>query len=264
MAKQPETIDRFRVYCDIEKPQLGDVIAELTKLGIKRIGHELITDVLSFKERKDYVIHAVNAREFTREYVNNHPTFEIKELVKHFEDSGRNSAGAYQAARLLIQEGVLRKVAPGQYQSVAVKALPAPKTKVPVKAKDRPVLKTRPKVKYERPAAQGKTMRYYDTSNKDFLMNLLKGRTEISASVIRDAFHRAGRPGRSASSMITQFAHMGYLKKLGEGDWKVLAKVQKVKGSIAKKRSTPGRRQVVNGADMSPPQNSVSEETANG
>lgn len=250
MAKEPETRERFRILCEVEPEKLGGVIATLTKIGVSQVHHELITDVLAYKARKEYQVNEVNSREFARDYVNKHPTFEIAALVKHFTEAGRTGAGAYAAARLLIEEGVLRKLSPGQYQSVNVKALPAPKAKM-LAAPAKPANTAKAKAPRGRKAV--KDFRYYEVSNKDFLLGLLKGRTEIHASVVTEAFVKAGRPERSAGSMMTQLGYLGYIKKMGEGTWKVLAKAHRVTGPIAKRRVTPGKpQQQVNGADTTP------------
>jgi hypothetical protein len=48
---QPETLDRFRIHGDVAIEQLGIVLRELDKLGVTNIGHELVTDVLVYKQR---------------------------------------------------------------------------------------------------------------------------------------------------------------------------------------------------------------------
>jgi hypothetical protein len=257
VAKEPETQERFRIFCEVEPEKLGGVIATLTKIGVSQVHHELITDVLAYKVRKEYQVNEVNSREFARDYVKDHPTFAISDLFKHFIAAGRSGAGAYSSARLLIEEGVLRKLGPGQYQSVNVKALPAPKGKVRLLvAPEKPGNAAKPantaKVKAPRGRKAVKDFRYYEVSNKDFLLGLLKGRTEIHASVVTEAFVKAGRPERSAGSMMTQLGYLGYIKKMGEGTWKVLAKAHRVTGPIAKRRVTPRAEQQINGADTTP------------
>jgi hypothetical protein len=56
MAKTPPaTVERFRIHAETSKEQMGDVLAELTKMGLLNIGYELVTDVLTFRTNPDFI-----------------------------------------------------------------------------------------------------------------------------------------------------------------------------------------------------------------
>ncbi len=261
MAKQVETRERYRIHGETTLEQFGYVLAQLTKLGLENVGYELITDVATFKEKKQ---HDTTGHVFAEEFVKANPTFEIRDLVKHFAADGRNPGSAYAAARLLCETKVLRKLGPGNYQAYAMKSLPSPEDKATEakrshKAKPTFTAKVRPlKIKHKR--VNLKPHRLYPVSNKDFLLALFKGKTEIDVSVVNDHFIKDGRPVKSAGSLMSQFNTLGYCKPLGGGVWKILAKAQNVKKPLSKLKS---QQQQVNGIDVSP-EPTTGEEVANG
>jgi hypothetical protein len=263
MVKQVETRDRYRIHGETTLEQFGHVLAQLTKLGLENVGYELITDVAKFKERKERRVHDVPGHEYAKEFIKDNPTFQVNSLVKFFEANGRSPGAAYTGVRDLLGLKFLRKLGPGSYQLYNMKALPAPKkaakpsAKVNVAPKSTKVKLASPKFKRTRMKVPH---RFYAVSNKDFLLGLLKGKTDLNISVVNDYFVKDGRPIKSAGSLMTQLAQLGYCKSLGGGHWKVLAKAQNVKGSITVKREN---RQQVNGVDVSPAPTAV-EEIANG
>lgn len=257
MAKQVETRDRYRIHGETTLEQFGFVLAEMTKLGLQNIGYELVTDVASYKQRK---ANGVAGPAFLREFMKENPTFIISALVKHFVADGRTAGAAYASANLLVNEGELVKLGPGNYQRADVKALEAPKkggAKVGSKGPVR-VPKFLPS-KAKRTRTRTTPPRYYPVSNKDFLLGIFKGKTDIDISVVNEAFVKDGRAQKSAGSLMTQLANLGYCKMMGGGHWKILAKAQHVKGSIAKRKS---QQQQVNGVDVSTAP--ATEEIANG
>src|SRR5262245_38209581 len=124
MAKQPEIIERFRVWAEVPKEQLGEVIVAFTRLGLHQIGHELITDTLSFKNKKKF---DVNAQDFLRAWMQEHPTFTRTEVGAAFSADGRTDGSSYTAITRLRESGEIRALGNGNYQRKGVKAIEPPK-----------------------------------------------------------------------------------------------------------------------------------------
>src|SRR6267378_4217383 len=131
MAKTPHaTVDRFRIHAETSKEQMGDVLAELTKMGLANIGYELVTDVLTFRSKNGpRKVHEVTGDDFARAFVQENASFAAIQLVNHFKANDRTDGMAYKAIHNLVQEGAIKKLSPGNYQRAGVKALPAPTPK---------------------------------------------------------------------------------------------------------------------------------------
>ena len=125
-TKQPESHDRFLIRCEVDQTALGPTVALLTRIGLTNIHFELITDVLTYKQR---ITHGVSAEDFAAEWIKDHATFRAKDLAKHFAASGRKANAAYYALKKLAEAKAVKQLAPGNYQRADVKALAPPKTK---------------------------------------------------------------------------------------------------------------------------------------
>lgn len=213
MARQPETRDRFRITADIEVDQLGTVVAQLIKMGLQNLHHELITDVVQFGKNGR---HDTSSQEFAMEWIADNPTFRMTELSKHFEISGRNKNTAHYAIKRLTDEGVTIKLGEGQYRRADVKEIAPPK----------------PAGSRSRPAPPGR----YDVSNKTLLSEFLGQKKSFAISGVTAFFKERDRPPNSATSIVAKLAKEGFLKSIGEGRYEVLKKpakdtVSKLNGS---------------------------------
>ena len=154
MAKPPPETHRFRIHGELPGEmtleRFGYITAELTKLGLVRVGHEMVTDVATYKQRK--------------------------------------------------------KRANGE-----AKAEPAKGKRVKTK--------------------RGQSPRH-EVSNKEFMLQTcFKGRDEVTAAQLNELFVKDGRHKGSAGSILSQLHSQGYVKSLGEGRWKILAKAHKLNGA---------------------------------
>lgn len=230
MAKQPVTRDRYRLHAETSMEEFGSVLAELTKMGLQNIGYELITDVRSFTTNPPRTAHDVKAEDFILSYIDQNPTFVIKDLIKKFRDDGRTDGAGYTGVRILVEKGVLKKLGPGNYQHTNVKSLPAPK----------PSAKTKPPT----PKTKRGQGRRYEIGNREFLFSILGDRKKFKTSDFNDAFEKDGRPTKSISSVIAQLTSDKVFKKLGEGAYEVNDKHKKSK----KKSAAPVAAASMNGA----------------
>ena len=209
MPKQqpPETSDRYRIHGEVPIETFGFVLKELTKLGVLNIGYEIVTDVPIFKQRQT---HEVGSSAFAAAWIAEHPTFEMRDLSLHFKASGRTTNAAYGAVNKLVAKKLVRKTGPGKYQLTDDKALP----------KGKKVTKTK--------RGQG---RRYEVGNREFALSCFKNRTEISTEVLNGMFEKNGRPAKSVSAVLTKLGHEKYVKSMGGGVWKILAKGHKLNGA---------------------------------
>ncbi len=236
MAKQPETVDRFRVTCEAPRHQLGDIIAELTKLGVPHIEHELITDVLTYKKPKKF---DVNSADFLREYIKEHPTFTRKEAIAHFAESGRSDDQASNAIYILVKEKEIRKLGVGNYQRADIKAITGPKkAKAP---KGEPAKKKR-----AAPAHIGR----YDVSNADLILRAFRNRKSFTSKDAEALLEGNGRPRKSAAPCLLKMRRQDRtVKRIGEGEYEVIKAKTKahVNGSAGESPKISQQEGVSNG-----------------
>lgn len=210
MPKQPETIDRMQIVAEAPALELvGAGLAALTKLGFTNVGFRVVTDLLSYKNRK---VHEVSAEEFSAAFVKNNPRFKIADLTTAFKEAGRASSGAYGAAKKLLKA---RVVARSGDEYVRVEALPAPKGK-PAK----PVKSVRGQ---QRP---------YDVSNRLLIERAIRGRKHISTVELRELFTSEKRPEKSISPLLTKLVAERRIKQTGSGTYDVVPKKPKKPAAV--------------------------------
>jgi hypothetical protein len=195
--KDPETIDRYKIFAETSMEQMGFVLAALTRMGLQNIGYELITDVNLFKT-KERKVHEVSVEDFAAEYVKAHPRFKSTELVAHFKAAGRTPSGAYYAIKRLTEANVVRKSGD---EIVRVEALAAP---------------------------EQKRTGHYAVANKDLIANAIKGRKQFAVRELRDLFVKEGRPEKSISPILSRMVQHKEVKLVSTGQYIVLAKGAKV------------------------------------
>lgn len=222
MAKQPETIDRFRIFAETSSEAMGPLLAQLTRMGLENIGYELITDVRRFQANGSRKMHDISVEEHAALFIKDHPTFKAGELVKHFEAAERHKSGAYTAMRAMVESGSLIKLGNGNYRRADVKAI-AP-----------PAEKTR----------RGQSPRY-DVSNDDLLLKYIRPRKSVSVADAGLFLEREGRNKNSASPIISRFTKAGLLKLIEPGLYSVVQKKLKgkAKSNEAKKKADRIRAQ---------------------
>lgn len=238
MAKQPETIDRYRIFAETSIEQMGFVLAALTKMGLEKVGYELITDVVNFKEKK---VHDVKSEDFAKVFLEENPTFRAIDLVNYFRAAGRTPGAAYTVIRNLVDTKVLRKIGPANYQRADVKALAPPSMR----------------------GKHGKTATY-DMPNKDLITKFIKGRKKVTMRELRDLFVKEGRNEKSISPILTVMTKAKAIKVVASGQYEVLQKAAKPTAAVKKpaakakpakekkaaEASAPAHTQILNGGEM--------------
>lgn len=194
-------IERFRISSEIEAANLGPVIAQLTKMGLTNIHFELITDVVTFRQKTNHEIKSV---EFLAGWVKDNPTFKAIEACKYFEANGRTRGSAYPALAELVEAGVLKKLDdPGHYARADVKHIAPPKKHA----------KTKTKVIAKKANGQK-----YAVPNGDFILRVARRKHgRFHTADIKKAFKKDGRPPSSASPAINDLLTKKLISRIGEG-----------------------------------------------
>lgn len=227
MAKKPETREVYRIHGETSKEEFGEYLAVLTKMGMQNIGYELVTEVATFKQRRQSgnggETASLNNEQVARAWIEKNPSFAAKDLVAHFDAVGRHPASAYQAMRNLMEARFLSRSAPGKYHLATMKALPPPASV--------PMVKKAKAAKKAAKAKAGKPPKYprghaprLEIGNAIFLWNQIKNRKSFNLSLLKDRFLADGRNPKSISPIITKLAQAGSLKNSGGGDYEVTGK----------------------------------------
>jgi ribosomal protein S25 len=181
-------------------------MATLTKLGMTNLHYELITDVQNFRQKSS---HDIKGQDFLTAWIADHPTFAAKEAVNAFRADGRHEAGAYTALRALTEEGVLKKLSPGNYSRTDVKAIAAPAKKAKA---------TKSKAK-----AKGATKKKSAGTHLDFIERIGRRHKggEFTSIRVKELFEKDGRPVSSVDPTLRAMAEKGTIKHTGKGEWKI-------------------------------------------
>jgi hypothetical protein len=183
---------------------MGALLAQLTRMGLENIGYELITDVKTFNKNGPRKVFDTTGDEFALEWVKQHPSFQIIDLVNHFREQGRNGASAYPAVRKLVESKLLRKIGSGNYQHANVKALAPPeKTET---TKQRPA----------NPVAR------FEVKNWDVILKLIKNKTKFKIADLTNAFVEQGRNPKSVSPITTNMAKQKLIRIIAPGEYEVI------------------------------------------
>jgi hypothetical protein len=202
-----ETIERVELVVTATLPQMGFVIAALTRLGVGQITHRLITDELTYKGRR---VHEVAAAEFVAAFVRQNARFKTTDLAAHFKEAGRAATGAYPAIKKLLKD---RVVAKNGNQYVRIEALPAPgKTAKAAK-------KSAKKVAKKSKRGRG---RPYEVSNRALIERAMRGRKHIKSADLVELFASEKRPAKSVSPILTKMVQAKLLKSTGGGTYDVI------------------------------------------
>jgi hypothetical protein len=200
MAKQVEVQNRFRIFAEVEAVELGPRLVQFAEMGLQGIGHELITDVISFKGNGPRKAHDSTGDQFAAAWVAEHPTFRALELVNYFRDGERTAGSAYTALRNMVAQDIVVKVAPGMYRRADVRELEAPKE-----------------------SQRGKHGHIrHEVTNWDFIRNAMKHRKRITAAELRTLFKEDGRNEASITPILTKMRAAKQLKDVGPGEYEIL------------------------------------------
>jgi hypothetical protein len=202
-----ETRDYFRTTIDqVEQEQLGALSVLLAKAGFTQVRHELVTDVLRYKQKAS---HDVKAEDFLIDWMAEHPTFKAVEAVKHFREAGRTDSSCYTALRVLVERKLLRKLGEGQYSRLDVKHQPKQAKQVQVRR---------------------------EVDNHTFILRAAsKNHGRFNTAWMKKQFEADGRGPGSVSPTIAALMTKKLIKRVAESEY-VLLQTKEVKKKPAKKK----------------------------
>ncbi len=233
MAKQPIVEShRFRIYCEADSAHMGPILAQLTLMGVDNIGYELITDVKAYGGKPKQP-HGMTAQEQSVAWIAEHPTFRVRDLGQYFKEIGRPATTAHYVTRVMTEQGLLRNLGEGNYQSVDVKLIEAPK---PV-ALPPPVAKAEPKAapkatakaskKQAKPAKAVRTrapnpVARFEVSNRAMIEKRIKGRKTFNVKLLQQFFRDQGRNAHSVSPILWRMQEDKAIRMISPGEYEVL------------------------------------------
>lgn len=217
MAKQPITRDRFRIHAETSVEDMGPLLATLTRMGLENVGFELVTEEVRFGQNKNG-----SSVEFTKPFLEDHPTFRPSDLVAFYSSNGRTKSAAYSAIMKLVAGGLVRRLGSRNYQRADVEALAPPDA----------ALAKLPKLRAAGKGTGKGNSKKHEVSNRDLLLRHIRTRRKFKVSELGTLFRAHKRPPHSASSLLSKMVKERELKSLGDG---VYERVVKKKASPKKK-----------------------------
>jgi hypothetical protein len=120
-----ETVERFRITCEVEAAAMGDVIVALSRLGITNLHHELVTEVRTFRKNKPRKqakrnIGGKPGVDVILDYAKKHGgKFDTQALIKIFEQQGRSPKSVSPQINTLLERKMVRRTGAGHYALLA-------------------------------------------------------------------------------------------------------------------------------------------------
>lgn len=217
MAKQPETIDRFRIVAeDVEPEQVGSVLAALARLGVSKVGYEMVTDVRSFANNRQN-----GARDAVLAFAAARETFRVAEVRAHFEAEGRNVATAQTTVSQLAVAGKLQRIEEGRYRLTPLMLSPPVEEQSP----------NEPKPKLKRGVFQ--------VSGAEAIWNAFKKRKTIRTKDVAELFASQGRKVKSTSGAISLLSNMKIITKKATGEYELTGTVPTFNNRLHPKTKKP-------------------------
>jgi hypothetical protein len=204
--------------------QVGAFITQLTLMGAQRLTYEVITDVITYKNKNK---HDVNAADFIGAWTKEHPTFTQKEVLQYFKDSGRNASAAYYGLKQLLDRRIVKKLDDnGNYTRSDVRHIEPPK-----------------KV--------SKSVGRYEVANSEFILRFARrNHGRFNTTKLRGLFEADGRTPSAVSPAINDLIEKKLVKRVGEagsGQYVLLVKAAKPKKAAPRKRVLAPRVAPTNG-----------------
>jgi len=201
---KPPPVQTFEISCEVEVQNLGPAMVALAHIeGLVVTGSKLVTTVKSFA--KNTMTPGFSTQGFIRDWVQEHPTFRAKEAVHAVRATGNgNGSAVYPALNYLVETGILKKLAPGEYSRTDVKALVKPK-----------------KEKEE-------TRVHKEVPGPDFALRLMsRAHGKISSMTLKKHFDADGRAASGVSGVIQKLLKTKQIKRVGEGVYELTPKKTK-------------------------------------
>ena len=239
MPKQ-EVVERFRISCEAEPEQMGGIIAQLTRMGLTNIKFDLIADVRSFSRNappKD----GISNTDYLRAWIDTHPTFKAIEAQNYFRNDNRPAV--YPTLRALVDEGVLKKLGPGDYSRADVKHIAGPK-----KAKASPAkAAAKAKVKKKQPS--------FEVNAEEALLRIARrNHGRFTSELAKKHFAVQGRSPAGVGPTISRLLKDKMIRRTDTGSYELTAK-----GNDGGKAKVPTKKP--NGAAPHAPEQVVEQST---
>jgi hypothetical protein len=155
------------------------------------------------------------------------PDFQIKEPVKVAREDGRTAAAVYQAARVLCEKDVLRKLGEGRYSRTDVQAIEGPTKK-----------------------KNSKNHRYDKRSEDVILAYARRNHRRFNTTKLKEVFVAEGRPASSVYPSIDKLIKHKLAKRVGDKGSGTYELIEKAKPKTKKK---PLKAQALNGSGEATP-----------
>jgi hypothetical protein len=182
-----ETSDRFKITCEVDVGNLGPVMVRLAQIeGLAVTGSELVTEVLRYNRRPQ-----VRSQDLLVTWIQDHPTFSAGDAVRYFIAEGRTATACYPALAVLVERGLLKKLAPGKYSRTDIKAIEGPATKK----------------KKQRDGRDGKSI---------IMTQARRNHGRVNTARLIEVFAEAGRARNSVYASIDGLLKSKQLKRVGD------------------------------------------------
>jgi hypothetical protein len=187
--------------------RLGALLEILAVAGYADIATNMVTTQLTFGQR---TVHEVKSEDFLLEWMKDHPTFEARELIKHFRDNRRTDGAGYTAVRVLVEKGLLKKLGPGRYSRADIKAISPPKHLKASSPKHH-------KAKLQRD--------FFEVTHREFILRIARqNHGRFNVANMKERFKKDGRKPSSISGALGILVIKKKIKSMGDGEYVLLAK----------------------------------------
>jgi hypothetical protein len=218
---KPTEVDHFLIHCEALAPDVGPIIAALTRMGVQNIGYELKTDILTFAGNRS---HATKAEDYLAAWISDHPTFKAIDAVNHFRADQRTPGACYSALRGLVDKGALKKLSSGNYARSDVHALESPKARAAAKP-----------VEHER-------------TGREEIERFIRNRKSFTLMQLRELFRNQNRNEGSVSPILDKLLGTKAIKRVGAAGSGEYAPVKRSAAKKPKPKKPAARLAHLNGS----------------
>lgn len=205
MPKEPEVSERIRILAmkEVEQPEVGAVLASLSKIGFDDVRFELVTDIVTFNKRQS----VPGGEKVAREWISQRQSFKLSDLGRYFKETGRGQSSVNYIVGKMVESGELISLGGGYYQQ-APKALPPP-TPTAAAAAEPPH------------GNAGRTTKHFEKTGYEAIWQHVKNRKKkpFSLAEVRELYRAQGRNDNSASPVITQMLAQKLIKRVDDGKY---------------------------------------------
>lgn len=223
--KQIEMQVRWRVSAEIEQGNLEAVLTTFLSLGITNVGYEMITDIATFRQKKQF---AKPPRKMIDEYIAAHEEFTVREVLAVLEKEGITYQAIYGYLSELQAGKTLARIAPGRYRRQDTIKLIEHHPKPSAKPKT-------VKPKQDKPPRKPRGLAAFGMSGAELIWKKMKHRAgTFTNAELERLFEAAGRSPKSVSPQIKKLLDDKVIARVEEGKYKIIGKLKTVGEEIAK------------------------------